>query len=202
MKLLFIGPQGSGKGTQAKIISSKLGIPHISTGDLVRAATGELRKEIDSYIVKGILYPDEKMLNILKERFEESDCDKGWILDGFPRNMVQAKMLDEITKVDKVIEVFISDEEAVRRLSGRVSCEKCGAGYNNVTMPPKEHGVCDKCGGKLVQREDDNEEAIKRRLETYHRDTEALLKHYNAVRVNGEQSVEDVSKDILEVLEQ
>jgi adenylate kinase len=200
MRLILIGPQGSGKGTQAKILSAKLGIPHISTGDLLRSAKGELRKEIDSYIVKGNLYPDEKMLKILEERFKQKDCNKGFILDGFPRNLKQAKMLDSITKVDKVIEISISDEESVRRLSGRVACSLCGADFNNITMPPKVAGVCDKCEGKLVQRADDTEEAIRKRLEIYHNDTEPILEHYKAIKVNGEEEIKKVNDAIMQNL--
>ncbi len=200
MRILLIGPQGCGKGTQAKLLASKLGVPHISTGDLLRSATGELRKEIDSYIVAGNLYPDEKMLEVLKKRFGESDCEKGFILDGFPRNLKQAEMLDSITKVDRVIEISISDDEAVRRLSGRVACPSCGAGFNNATMPPKVRGICDKCGGELVQRADDTEEAIRKRLEIYHRETEPILEHYGAVRVNGENDIEEVFEEILKLI--
>ncbi|MBU1104106.1 MAG: nucleoside monophosphate kinase [Nanoarchaeota archaeon] len=196
MKLILIGPQGSGKGTQAKLLASKLGVPHISTGDLLRGATGKLRAKIDSYIVAGNLFPDELMLEILEKRFSEEDCKNGWILDGFPRNLKQAKMLDEITRVDKVVEISISDEEAVRRLGGRVSCEKCGAGFNLVTMPPQDSEKCDKCGGKLVQRADDTEEAIRKRLEIYHRETEPILTRYESVKINGEKSAEEVQKDI------
>lgn len=197
MKLVLIGPQGSGKGTQAKLLSKKLKIPHISTGDLLRNATGELRKEIDSYIVKGELYPDEKMLKLLETRIKKEDCKNGFILDGFPRNLKQARMLEKITKIDRVVEIYISDEEAVRRLSGRVACEKCGAGFNYITIPPKEKGKCDKCGGKLVQRDDDKEEAIRKRLKIYHEETEKILKHYKTIRVNGEKSIEEVQKEIL-----
>ena len=200
MKLLLIGPQGSGKGTQAKLLSEKLGVPHVSTGDLVRETTGRLREKIDSYIVVGNLIPDELMLEILKERLEKEDCEEGWILDGFPRNLKQAKMLDEIAKVDKVIEIFISDEEAVRRISGRRHCSKCGEGFNLVTMPPRDKEKCDKCGGQLLMRDDDKEEAVKKRLEIYHHDTEPILKHYKARKINGEQSVEDVARDILKAL--
>ncbi|MBU0907668.1 MAG: nucleoside monophosphate kinase [Nanoarchaeota archaeon] len=200
MKLLLIGPQGCGKGTQAKLLSEKLGIPHISTGDLLRNATGNLRRDIDSYIVAGNLYPDEKMLGLLRRRLDEPDCRKGYILDGFPRNLKQAEMLDRITKVDKAVEIHISDDEAVRRLSGRVACVDCKTGFNYATMPPKTYGVCDACGGKLVQREDDKEDAIRKRLEIYHRDTEPVLRHYNATRVDGSGSVEVVNKEIMQNL--
>ncbi|MCA9485791.1 MAG: nucleoside monophosphate kinase [Nanoarchaeota archaeon] len=199
MRILFIGPQGSGKGTQAQIVSEKLGIPHISTGELLRNATGDLRKDIDSYIVKGNLYPDEKMLNVLEKRFYEKDCEKGFILDGFPRNVKQVEMLEKITHVDEVIEIHVSDEESVRRLESRVSCGKCGTTYGLNKMPKKE-GICDYEGAELIRRADDNPEAIRKRLATYHRETEPILGLYKSVRVNGEQSVEDVSKEILKAL--
>lgn len=200
MKLILIGPQGCGKGTQAKLLSERLKIPHISTGDLLRSATGELRRDIDSYIVKGNLYPDEKMLVVLKKRFEEKDCKNGWILDGFPRNLKQAEMLDRITEVDKTVEIHISDKEAIQRISDRRHCEKCKEDYNLVSMPPKKKGICDKCGGKLVARADDTPEAALKRLEIYHRETEPLLKHYSVIRVNGERSVGEVQKEILDKL--
>jgi adenylate kinase len=200
MKLLLIGPQGSGKGTQAKLLAARLGIPHISTGDLLRSATGELRRDIDSYIVKGNLYPDEKMLGILEQRLGKADCRKGYILDGFPRNLKQAEMLDKITRVDFAVEIHISDDEAVRRLSRRVACSNCNEGYNYATMPPRRYGVCDKCEGKLVQRDDDKEEAIRKRLGIYHRDTEPILKHYHTIRVNGEKGVEEVQREIVQNL--
>src|SRR3989338_3763504 len=200
MKLILIGPQGSGKGTQAKLLSEKLGIPHISTGDLLRKATGELKKDIDLYIVNGNLYPDEKMLNVLEERFKERDCKKGLILDGFPRNLKQAKMLDHITKIDNVVEIFISDGEAVKRISGRIACEKCGTGYNLATMPPRVPGKCDRCGGRLVKRADDTEEAIRKRLKIYHRETEPILKHYKHFRVNGTKDIEEVQREIMQNL--
>ncbi|MFH1802405.1 MAG: nucleoside monophosphate kinase [archaeon] len=201
MKILLIGPQASGKGTQAKLLAKRLGVPHISTGDLLRNATGDLRKEIDSYIVAGNLYPDEGMLKILKGRFEESDCENGWILDGFPRNLKQAEMLDSITKIDKVVEISISDDEAVKRISDRRHCEDCKQDYNLVTMPPKDPAKCDKCGGKLVARADDTPEAARKRLGIYHADTEPILEHYPHVKINGEQSVENVFEDVLKALE-
>lgn len=202
MILIFVGPQGSGKGTQAKIICERLGIAHISTGDLVRGTGGELKREIDSYIDRGNLVPDELILRILKERILREDCDDGFILDGFPRNLMQAGELDKFVDVDEVIEIAISDEESVRRISGRRGCKSCGAIFNVATSPkPKVEGVCDKCGGELIQRKDDNEGALKRRLEIYHKETEPILRHYKSVRVNGEQSIEKVTGDILRVLE-
>ena len=201
MKLLFMGVQGSGKGTQAKIISVNLGIPHISTGDLLRGASEQLRKEIDSHINVGYLVPDELMLKVLKERLSLEDCKKGFILDGYPRNLVQAKKLDEITSIDEVIEIQISDEEAVIRAIYRVTCGKCGEGYNTKTNPPKRAGVCDKCKSALTKRADDNEQAMLKRIEICHKETEPILKYYDSVRINGEQKIEKVTEDILATLE-
>jgi len=201
MRLLFIGPQGSGKGTQAKIIAEKLNLCHISTGDLLREAEGELRKKIDSYIIGGNLVPDELIIKLLKERIERDDCEKGFILDGFPRKMSQAEALDKISEIDKVIEIFISDDESVKRISGRRNCKKCGAIYNVNTSPqPKEQEKCDKCGEELFQRADDNEDALRKRLEVYHSETEPILDHYDSIKINGEQEIEKVSADILEEL--
>jgi adenylate kinase len=201
MRLILIGPQGSGKGTQAKIISKMFGIPHICSGDLLRECEGELKEEIDSYMKQGNLVPIDLLGSILRERLSKNDCNKGFVLDGFPRNMEQAKMLDEIVEIDKAIEISISDEEAIKRLEGRVACEKCGTGFNNFTMPPKVKGKCDRCGGRLTQREDDKEKAIRKRLEIYHKETEKLLEHYNGVKINGEQRINKVSKDIFRELE-
>ena len=165
MKLLFIGPQGSGKGTQAAIMSKQLNIPHISIGDLFRNAEEELKEELDEYMEQGKLVPDELTLKILKKRIFQPDCKRGFILDGFPRNLNQASLFKTITDIDKVIEITLSDQEAIKRLSGRVSCEKCNESYNIFTEPkPKNPLHCDLCGGKLVRRTDDNERAIKKKL--------------------------------------
>jgi adenylate kinase len=200
MRLIFIGPQGSGKGTQAKIISEKLGIPHISTGELLRSATGRLRDEINSYVLAGNLFPDERMLELLKVRLAKSDCLKGFILDGFPRNLKQAEMLDKAVKIDKVIEIYISDKEAIKRISDRRHCGECNADYNLASMPPKKKGKCDKCSGNLIARADDTPEAVRKRLEIYHRKTKPILKHYKAVRINGQQGIESVAEEIIKVL--
>jgi len=197
MNLIFIGPQGSGKGTQAKLIAERFGFVHISTGDLLRSLQGELRREADSFMQSGKLVPDEFIIKILKERLEKSDCQKGIILDGFPRNINQALELDKIIKIKAAMNIDISDEEAIRRISGRFSCSKCGEGYNIYTEPkPKANGICDKCGGKLEQRKDDNSEAVKIRLKTYHEETTPILKHYNTVKINGNQNIEKVKQDI------
>lgn len=194
MNLIFVGPQGSGKGTQAKIISEKLNLDHISTGDLLRNIEGDIKKKVDKYVNKGLLIPDDLMLEILKKQLSEN-----FILDGFPRNLKQAEMLSSIIDIDKVVEIFISDKEAIKRLSGRRTCKKCGAIYNIYTNPPKKD-VCDKCGGELIKRKDDNEEAIKKRLEIYHSETEPILEKYPVLKINGEQEIEKVTKDILKGL--
>lgn len=196
MNILFAGPQGSGKGTQAKIIAEKLKIPHVSSGDLLRNAPAELKEEVDSYINRGHLVPDELMLKILNKRIAEGDCKNGFILDGFPRNLAQAGELDKIVKIENVFNIDISDAEAVKRLTGRLNCKKCGAIYNSLTSPPKKNKICDKCGAELFQRADDKEDAIRKRLEVYHQETKPLLKHYNTVKINGEQSIEKVTEDI------
>ena len=198
MKLIFIGPQGSGKGTQAKIIANKLNLEHISAGDLLRSATGELKKEIESHINFGNFVPDKLILKLLKQKLDRTN---NFILDGFPRNITQVKELDKITKIDKIIEIEISDSEAIKRLSSRISCEKCGESYNLMTNPPKQKNICDKCKTKLTQRKDDTPESIKKRLEIYHKETEPILKNYPSIKINGEQKIKDVTGDILKELE-
>lgn len=200
MNILFVGPQGSGKGTQAKIIAERLSIPHISTGDLLRNASEELKNEVDSHMQSGSLVPDELMLRILQQRLSQEDCKKGFILDGFPRNISQARILDSITKINKVIEITISDCESIRRIGTRLSCRKCGAIFNTFTNPPRKKDICDFCSQPLIRRADDTPEAIKKRLEIYHRETEPILEHYESIQINGEQSIEEVTHDILEEL--
>ena len=201
MRLVFIGPQGSGKGTQAKIISEKIGFPHISTGDLLRNIKGDLKQEVDSYINKGNLLPDELMLKILKETINSPYCEAGFILDGYPRNLEQAKELEKIKKIDKFIEISISDEEAIKRISGRRNCKQCGKIYNINTAPkPEQENTCDTCKIPLTQREDDTEEAVKKRLEIYHKETEPILKEYSSIKINGDQNIKEVTQDILEKL--
>ena len=200
--LLFVGVQASGKGTQAQIVSKKLGIAHISTGDLLRGTQGELKQEVDSYMSGGKLIPDELMIKILKERIHHEDCKGGFILDGFPRNMEQAKELDKFVKVDNVFNIEISDDEAKRRLRGRWNCKKCAIAYNYVTAPrPKTEGICDQCGGVLTQRADDiDEDAINERLDIYHEETIPIVKFFNTVRINGQQDIEKVTEDIMKAV--
>jgi adenylate kinase len=200
MKLIFIGAQASGKGTQAKIISEKLKIPHISTGDLLRSAGGELKKEIESYTIKGNLVPDELIFKLLKEKIAKID---GFILDGFPRNLKQAEMLNNITSIDKIIEIEISDEEAIKRISGRRNCPKCGKIYNVHTNPkPLSENKCDNDESNLFQRADDTEDAAIKRLQIYHEETEPILEKYPSLKINGQQEISKVTEDILSNLNQ
>ncbi len=202
VKIIFIGPQGSGKGTQAKIISEELKIPHISTGDLFRAIEGKLKEEVDSYVNKGTLVPDELTVKILKERISKPDCKEGFILDGFPRNLNQAKLLEKITKIDKVIEIDITDDLSIERISSRISCKKCGIIYNTITNPPRRKDICDRCGGELYRRSDDNPDAIKKRLQIYHKETKPILEMYKdrLVKIDGDQEIDKISMDILDSL--
>ena len=182
MKLILLGAPGAGKGTQADIIKKKLGIPTISTGNILRAAvkngtpTGLQAK---AYMDAGKLVPDEVIIGIINERLQEADCASGYILDGVPRTIAQAEALEKAGIVfDDVISLEISDEVIMERMSGRRVCEHCGASYHVVAVPPKVEGVCDKCGGKLVRRKDDNPETVQHRLEVYHRETEPLKEFY------------------------
>ena len=201
MNLIFVGPQGSGKGTQAKIISEEFDLCHISTGDLLRNAEGELKDKINQIMSEGKLVSDEIVIELLSEKLAQKECEKGFILDGFPRNLQQAIELDKITKIDKVIEIAISDKEAINRIVNRISCKNCGAVFNLKTNPPKHKMICDKCESQLKKREDDNEESLKKRLQIYHKETEKILQHYDSVKINGEQEIEKVKEDILDVLE-
>jgi len=205
MIILFIGAQASGKGTQAKIIAGKKGFAHISTGDLLRAATDRLKEEIDSYINNGKLVPDELILKLLKERIKQPDCKNGIILDGYPRNLQQAEELEKIEKIDKIFEIYVSDQTAKKRLMGRWNCKKCGVAYNVVTAPkPKKGTICDTCNLPLYQRDDDiNEEAIEKRLAIYHEETEPILKKYKnkVIKINGEQEIGKITEDILKKLD-
>jgi adenylate kinase len=196
MIILMFGPQGCGKGTQAKILSERLKIPHISTGDLFRSLEGELKRKVAEIINDGNLVPDELTLEILKERISKEDCKNGFILDGFPRNLNQAKELEKITSIDKALEISIPDEESVKRISGRRVCPNCKVGFNILTSPkPKVDGVCDFCEAKLVVRADDTEESVKKRLETYHRETEPVLEFYGkkVSRIDGIGTIEEIA---------
>ena len=208
MKLILLGAPGAGKGTQAAILCKELNIPTISTGNILRAAikngtpTGMKAK---SFMDAGKLVPDEVIIGIITERVAEEDCKNGYILDGVPRTIAQAEAMEKAGIVfDAVVSIEISDETIMERMSGRRVCESCGASYHLVAVPPKQEGICDKCGGKLVQRKDDAPETVKARLEVYHKETEPL-KDFYAQRgllksVENQPTVEATSKAILHVL--
>lgn len=202
MNIILLGIQGSGKGTQAKLLAKELGLAHISTGDLFRSLTGEMKAKVDAIINKGHLVPDDLTLEILKQRMSQPDCKKGFILDGYPRNMEQAKTLDTITKIDYAIEISISDKESMKRLLGRRSCKPCKKEYN-INIPflaPKNPDVCDICNQPLFKRADDVPEAIAKRIQTYHDETEPMLKHYKSIKINGEPDIDTVFKDIIKAI--
>ena len=208
MKLILLGAPGAGKGTQAEVLCKKLGIPSISTGNILRAAikdgtpTGLKAK---SYIDAGALVPDEVIIGIVDERLARDDCKNGYILDGVPRTIAQAEALEKAGIVfDCVVSLEVSDETIMERMSGRRVCPDCGASYHVVAVPPKQEGLCDKCGGKLIQRKDDAPETVKSRLEVYHKETEPLKAFY-AERgllktVENQPTVEANSQAILRVL--
>ena len=186
MRIVLLGPPGAGKGTQAKRLAERLGLPHISTGDILRQnvkdGTG-LGKEAKDFMERGLLVPDELMSKMLLDRFSQSDIKKGFILDGYPRNLAQARTLADIFKqkdldVDMVVYLDSSDAVIIQRLSGRLVCSACGANFHVTNMPPKKKGICDKCQGALFQRSDDKEETIKKRLEVYKQEVSSLIKYY------------------------
>lgn len=212
MKIVFMGPPGAGKGTQAEKIVENYQIPHISTGDMFRKAIKdqtELGMEAKRYMDQGALVPDHVTIGIVKDRLSESDCKSGFLLDGFPRTVDQAKALDEIltsldSKIDYVINIDVDLDILKERLTGRRICRSCGATYHMIFNPSKNADVCDKCGGELYQRKDDNEETVGNRLNVYVSQTKPLLDYYslagNLVNINGQQSIDLVFEEIREVL--
>lgn len=184
MKLILLGAPGAGKGTQAEILCKKLGIPTISTGNILRAAikdgtpTGMKAK---SFIDAGQLVPDEVIIGIVSERLAQADCAGGYILDGVPRTIAQAEALERSgIAFDAVVSIEISEDEILRRMGGRRVCEACGSSYNVDAVPPRVPGICDNCGGKLIQRKDDTPETVRERLKVYHTETEPLVDFYAA----------------------
>ena len=208
MNLIFLGPPGAGKGTMAFKAKEHYDIPHISTGDLFRAAIKnqtELGKQVKSILDKGDLVPDELTTAMVKERLDKDDTKKGFILDGFPRTIPQAEALKKITNIEKVINFTITEEEVVRRLSGRRVCRNCGESFHVEFIPPKKEGVCDKCSGELYTRDDDKIEAIKNRLSVYDTSTAPLIEFYkgegNLIDVDSSQKPEDVFTDLKKILD-
>lgn len=209
MNIILLGAPGAGKGTQAAVICEKLNIPTISTGNIIREALKngtEMGLKAKSYMDAGKLVPDEVVIGIVKERLAQDDCANGFILDGFPRTIPQAEALDAMgVVIDKVIDIEVADEVIVNRLSGRRVCEKCGRTYHLESLKPKAEGICDDCGGTLVQRKDDSIETVKARLDIYHNETEPLKDYYakqnKLVVVEGQDTVEDTSKLVLAEVE-
>jgi adenylate kinase len=212
MRVILLGAPGAGKGSQAVLLSEKLNIPHISTGDIFRSNIREnttLGSKVKNYMDKGVLVPDELTVEIIKDRFLKEDCREGFILDGFPRTITQAEYLDKTIsilkmEIDYAVDIYAPDEVIIKRLSGRRICSVCGKNYHIKTKPPVREGICDECGGKLVQRNDDREEIIRKRLETYHIETEPLIDYYKGrgklLRVDGRGSIEETYEGMLSVL--
>ena len=208
MKLILLGAPGAGKGTQSANISEKYGIPTISTGDILRGAIKDGTKlglEAKSYMDAGKLVPDEVVIGLIKEKLASDACKNGFILDGFPRSIPQAEALDAMgVKMDVVLSLEVADEKIVERMSGRRVCG-CGASYHVAYLPPKTEGICDKCGAELYIRADDAEATVRKRLETFHAQTEPLKEYYGAkgilVSVEGREKVEDTSAAVLAALE-
>ena len=208
MRIVLLGAPGSGKGTVAKELVKDLGFPQISTGDMLRAALvkkTDLGLKAKKFMDAGELVPDDVVIGLIDERVQHGDCRNGFILDGFPRTIAQAEALETITHVDKVINLLVSDDLIIGRLSTRRSCKDCGAIFNLVTLPPKVDGICDKCGGALFQRNDDKEEAIKNRLVVYNKQTAPLIGFYKGKGllsdVDSARSPGEIVADVEEVLE-
>ncbi len=212
MKIIMLGAPGAGKGTQAKKIAEKYHIPHISTGDLFRSNIGnntELGKEAKQYMDAGKLVPDELTVRMLLDRVASDDCKNGYVLDGFPRTIAQAEVLEEEVKklndkIDYAIDVEVPDENIVKRMGGRRACLKCGATYHIVHIPPKTEGICDSCGSELVLRSDDAPETVQKRLDVYHEQTQPLIDFYKARgilrEVDGTQDMQVVFDEIVGIL--
>ena len=208
MNIIFLGAPGAGKGTQAEIVSEKLSIPTISTGAIIREAIKNktpMGLSAQAAIEKGELVSDEVVIGIIKDRLAQDDCSNGFILDGFPRTIAQAEALEKMgVKIDKVVNIYVSDEDIVQRMSGRRVCSACGASYHTLFKPTKDNKTCDKCSAELTIRKDDDPEVVKSRLVIYHEQTAPLEAFYDAkgllVNVVGQEKLEDTTKLTLEAL--
>lgn len=213
MKIIMLGAPGAGKGTQAHMIAEKYHLPHVSTGGIFRANIKngtELGKEAKGYMDRGELVPDELTVRILLDRVAQEDCKNGYILDGFPRNIPQAEVLEKELeklgeKIDAAIDMEVPDESIIRRMSGRRACSSCGATYHIVNVPPKKEGICDVCGEALILRDDDKEETVQKRLDVYHEQTQPLIEFYTKKgilkTVDGTQDMMSVFQTITKILE-
>ena len=212
MKIIMLGAPGAGKGTQAQMIADKYGIPHVSTGDIFRENVKngtELGMEAKKYMDQGALVPDELTVRILLDRVAQDDCKKGYVLDGFPRTIPQAEVLDKALtelgdKIDYAVNVDVPDENIINRMSGRRACVNCGATYHVVHIPPKKEGICDTCSSELILRDDDKPETVKNRLDVYHKQTQPLIDFYEAKgvlrSVDGTVDMKDVFASIVNIL--
>ncbi len=213
MNLIFLGPPGAGKGTQANILSKTLKVPQISTGDILRSAVRDgtpMGVRAKAFMDSGSLVPDEVVVGIVEERLQDADCVNGFILDGFPRTVAQADALAEVLdrlgkQIEHVVSITVDDDELLSRISGRRMCEKCGKGYHLIFDPPTVPEVCDVCGGALYQRDDDKVETMRKRLDEYYLKTAPLIDYYsekNKLRtISGIGSIEDIQKNILKGIE-
>jgi len=213
MKIIMLGAPGAGKGTQAKKLASKYGIPHISTGDIFRANIKngtELGAKAKVYMDQGLLVPDELVVDLVVDRFKNPDCENGYVLDGFPRTIPQAKALDEaLIKngdiIEYAIDVDVPDATIINRMAGRRACTNCGGTYHVVTIPPIKEGICDVCDGELVLREDDKPETVKKRLLVYHDQTQPLINYYQSKgilkSVDGTKNMDVTFNEIIQILE-
>ena len=212
MKIIMLGAPGAGKGTQAKKIAERYGLPHVSTGDIFRANIKngtELGMEAKKYMDQGLLVPDELTVKILLDRVAQEDCKNGYILDGFPRTIPQAEVLDKALtelgdKIDYAVNVHVPDENIVNRMSGRRACVSCGGTYHVVYAPTKKEGICDACGGELILRDDDKPETVQKRLDVYHEQTQPLIDFYQnkgiLVEVDGTKEMAEVFEAIVAIL--
>ena len=212
MKIIMLGAPGAGKGTQAKQIADKYGIPHISTGDIFRANIKngtELGKKAKEYMDQGALVPDELTCDLVMDRIAQDDAKNGFVLDGFPRTIPQAEALTAALekigqKMDFAIDVDVPDENIVNRMSGRRACLNCGATYHIVSIPPKQEGICDRCGSEIVLRDDDKPETVQKRLTVYHEQTQPLIEYYKKQgilqSVDGTVPMEEVFRSIVAIL--
>ena len=207
--IILLGAPGAGKGTQAEKICEHLNIPTISTGNIIREALKsgtEMGKKAQSYLDEGKLVPDDVVIGIVRDRLAQGDCKNGFVLDGFPRTIPQAEALDQMgIVIDKVIDLQVTDEDVIQRMSGRRICEKCGASYHVQYNKPRVEGVCDKCAGTLIQRKDDHPDTVKERLKVYHKQTEPLEEYYRKKGklsvVKGQEDVRDTTRLTLAALE-
>lgn len=210
MNLAMFGPPGGGKGTYSSRISENYNIPHIATGDIFRREVereSKLGSKIEKYMERGQLVPDETVIDVMKKRLSESDCEDGFILDGFPRTLKQAKALKKVTDLDLVINLNVAEKVVVNRLSNRRVCKSCGEIYNTKFLPPEEEGICDECGGELYQREDDKPEVIKRRLEEYRNRAKPIIEFYRKegevkdIHIPEERPIKEIMKEINAAIE-